>query len=316
MGAAGEQPLQRGAEPTATPAVNQVQRPHVGKQRVVERFGCAHNRFLHGQAVKIDAPGAAAGAGAGVFRGHECRVNGWLRAGGLATPAALGGLAADVALGDHHGAASHLYEEPSAVAAFEYDTLAERRLYLVARFESVGHRARPSSLKTRRRATAALMSLLCVLLMGVADASAQMFITTGRDALRGLPGLEVAVETLPPDLTEAGLDAARTRVLVADRLRRGGVTVYPRQQDNPSVAKPYVYILLNGLALPGGGHAIALSLQVRQSLRSPATGSTVVNAVSWETGNVFVVPAGGLPALQVELERDVDQLLRDWTSVH
>src|SRR4029453_5577276 len=76
-----------------------------------------------------------------------------------------------------------------------------------------------------------LGSLLVPLLFAV-GASAQPFVPTGRDTLRGLPGVEVAVEDVAPELPQPEVATMTLRTAVEQRLRAGGITVYATQKEN------------------------------------------------------------------------------------
>jgi hypothetical protein len=148
-------------------------------------------------------------------------------------------------------------------------------------------------------------------------AHAQMFVATGRDTLRGLSGVEIVVEVAQPELARRGLDPAAIRADVERRLRAAGVAVYASQAENPSPAKPFLYVHLNALELPrGGGYAVALQVHVRQTLRSAVTNSQIVNAMTWDAHNVVAAPADGLVAVRGEIASYVDEFVRDWTAVH
>ena len=148
-------------------------------------------------------------------------------------------------------------------------------------------------------------------------AHAQMFIATGRDTLRGLSGVEIVVEVAQPELARRGLDPAAIRADVERRLRGAGVAVYASQAENPSLAKPFLYVHLNALELPrGAGYAVALQVHLRQTLRSAVTNSQVVNAMTWDAHNVVVAPTDGLAAVRGELDTYVDAFVRDWAAVH
>ena len=68
--------------------------------------------------------------------------------------------------------------------------------------------------------TSTRIAAMFAVLVGVApDASAQMFVATGRDTLRGLPGVEVAVEPLDRDLERDGLTPAAIHSDVERRFR-------------------------------------------------------------------------------------------------
>ena len=157
-----------------------------------------------------------------------------------------------------------------------------------------------------------------LLLAGMAThASAQMFVTTGRDTLRGLPGMEVAIEPFEPELERAGLPTAAIRAEVVQRLRAAGITVYASQNENPSEAKPYLYVDVNGVR-PGGQnlYAIALQVQVRQTLRSPVTSSNIVDAMTWDARTVLAVPGNNLTSVRAIILEYVDHFIEDWKAVH
>lgn len=157
---------------------------------------------------------------------------------------------------------------------------------------------------------------LLAALGGTLTVSAQMFVATGRDTLRGLPGVEVVVESVPPELERVGVTTALIRADVEGRLRAAGVTIYATQAQNPSVAKPYVYVHLNALALPGQLQAVAVQLHVRQTLQSPLTKSNIVNAMTWDAHNVLGVGSGDGKLLRDALLQMVDDLIADWRAVH
>ncbi|HVH25288.1 MAG TPA: hypothetical protein VM818_00965 [Vicinamibacterales bacterium] len=170
---------------------------------------------------------------------------------------------------------------------------------------------------TSRRMAGVFSMALLLLGARAPDADGQMFVSTGRDTLRGLPGVEVLVEGLQPELQQSGLTVAAIRADVERRLRDGGISVYASQSTNPSLAKAYLYVHLNALVLPqDAGYAIAVQVHLRQTLRSPVTGSNVVNAMTWDAQNVLGVPASALQTVRAEVLTFVDQFVKDWAAVH
>jgi hypothetical protein len=148
-------------------------------------------------------------------------------------------------------------------------------------------------------------------------ASAQMFIATGHDTLRSLPGVEVTVEPPAPELERFGVTAAAIRADVDAQLRAAGIAVYRTQQENPSAAKAYLYIDVTGVPLAtGGGVALSVQVQVRQTLRSLITISNIVDAMTWDARTVLVVPAAETGAIKATIREFVDQFVTDWKRVH
>ena len=147
-------------------------------------------------------------------------------------------------------------------------------------------------------------------------ASAQMFTPTGRETLRGLPGLEVLIESIPPELERAGLTTAGLRTELEQRLKAGGVAVYASQKENPSPAKPYLYVHLNPLELPGQLQAVAIQVHVRQTLQSLVTNSHIVNAMTWDRHTVIAMRPTDMSLLKETVLEMVDGFIADWRAVH
>ena len=162
------------------------------------------------------------------------------------------------------------------------------------------------------------LGLAVGLLVGTTGAgSAQMAVPTGRDTLRGLPGVEVIVEDLQLDLERLGLSGAAIHAEVTERLRSSGIAVYDSQTDNPSPAKAYLYIHLNALELTRPEtYAVALQVHVRQTVRSLSSDSLIVNAMTWDVHNVVDVPANALESVHTEIRHYVDLFIDDWAAVH
>ena len=149
------------------------------------------------------------------------------------------------------------------------------------------------------------------------DARAQQFVSTGRDTLRGLPGVEVLVEPLAPELEQAGLTAAALHANVEGQLRASGIPIYASQTENPSPAKAYLYVHVSGLSLPREGYALAVQVHLRQTLRSLVTGSAIVNAMTWDQQMVMVVlPGDSMQGVHREVQSLVDRFVEDWRAVH
>lgn len=170
----------------------------------------------------------------------------------------------------------------------------------------------------KHRLTRTAVGAGLALLVGTATgAAAQTFTPTGRETLRGLPGVEVLVEDLERDVERDGLTRRMIVSDVEERLRTGGVAVYTSQRANPSDAKAYLYVLVNSVKVPRQAqYAIDIQVHLRQTLRSLVTPSNIVNAMTWDQTDVMVVGTADLSRVRETIRRYVDQFVRDWTSVH
>ena len=157
--------------------------------------------------------------------------------------------------------------------------------------------------------------VLMLVLRFAAEASAQPVTATGRETLRGLPGVEVIVE-VPTELRPTELTPTTLHSAIEQRLRAGGITVYATQAANPSDAKAYVYVHLNALSLPGQTQAVAIQAHLRQTVRSTITSATIVNAMTWEQHTVAAVTAADGAQLRDLVLEMIDHFVADWRAVH
>src|SRR5690349_18020328 len=127
------------------------------------------------------------------------------------------------------------------------------------------------SLMPRTTRARVLVSAALLVTAVATSASAQTFVTTGRETLRGLPGVELEVEPLEQDVERDGLARAMIQADVMNRLRAAGVTLYGSQAANPSPAKPYLYVRVNSVKLATAGvWLMNIDVQVRETVRSLA----------------------------------------------
>lgn len=160
----------------------------------------------------------------------------------------------------------------------------------------------------------ALVALTCT----ASGASAQLFVSTGRDTLRGLPGVEVVVEPLQPELERLGLSGGRLSADIGRQLTAAGITIYASQRQNPSPSQPYLYVHLNAVSTPDGRDiAVAVQVHVRQTLSSLTTESKIVNAMSWDAHSVRLMTPPMLESDVLDELRDlVARFVDDWRAVH
>jgi hypothetical protein len=163
---------------------------------------------------------------------------------------------------------------------------------------------------------AALLLIAC-LLCSARVAHAQQFVSTGRDTLRGLTGVEVIIETVPPEIARAGLSSQTIQAEIEGQLRQGHVTVHPSQQANSGPAQAYLYVHTNALSFDHDTrNAVAIQVQVRQTVQSLASVSKIVDAVTWDAHNVLVLPATDTAGVRAEIRAYIAAFIDDWAAVH
>ena len=130
-------------------------------------------------------------------------------------------------------------------------------------------------------------------------------------------GVEVVVEPFAADLERGGLTASAVRTAVERQLRTAGIPLYPSQRSNPSAAQPYLYVAVTGLSFDEGkAWAVALRVELRQSVKSAVTESRIVDAVTWDQHSLLVLPAQQVPDLRTEIASLVTTFVDDWRAVH
>jgi hypothetical protein len=156
-----------------------------------------------------------------------------------------------------------------------------------------------------------------LLAAAVPAAAGQLFVPSGKDTLRALPGVEVIVESVPDELDRAGVTPASIRAGVVRGLEAGGIRVYTSQAENPSPAKAYLDVRITLVVLPRrAGYVAAVQMHLRQTLASVVTESKVVNAGSWDAGVLVNLTVSDLPKLRTELQGLVEEFVKDWRAVH
>ena len=171
---------------------------------------------------------------------------------------------------------------------------------------------------TRTLVSTSTLAAIVLLLAGlVPRASAQTFVPTGRDTLRGLPGVEVAVENLEDDVERDGLTGVAIKSDVEQRLRARGILVYASQKANPSDAKAFLYVHVTSVKLaPQDLYAIGVQVHLRQTMRSLVTASNVVDAMTWDANDLIVLPVRSVTSARTTIQELVDKFIDDWSRVH
>src|SRR5262249_29018955 len=101
----------------------------------------------------------------------------------------------------------------------------------------------PMTQRTRR---STLIGTVCLIALSSSADARQMFVPSGKETLRALPGIEVLVEPLEQRLARSGITAAAIAADVSAQLRGSGIAIYPSQLENPSPAKAYLYVQVSG----------------------------------------------------------------------
>ena len=139
--------------------------------------------------------------------------------------------------------------------------------------------------------------LLAMALVVMSTAAWGLDTKATRESLRGLTGVEVVVENVPPDLEPAGLTANQLRTDAELRLRKAGIRVLTREETLATPGVPYLYIRVTGLP--------ERSMTGRLLVECPRIMSTDVDVSSCKIGSEY-------PPHRVRHRVDIGSSDRPW----
>ena len=185
-----------------------------------------------------------------------------------------------------------------------------------------------------RTTTIAALALAALLIPGRAALAAVD--EAERATLKGLPGVEVIVESPHEDQRRAGFDERAFQTDVELKLRRDGIKVLSREQRLATPGKPYLYVNINSLhKKPGSMAAYKIDLRLYQLVRldrkvdveAICDGNAIIRgyrcidaravgthiAATWSKG---VVGYGDLSYTRDHVKDLVDEFINAWLSVN
>jgi hypothetical protein len=106
-----------------------------------------------------------------------------------------------------------------------------------------------------------------------------------RATLRGLQGVGVVIEAVPPHLEQAGLTTQQLHTEVEFRLRQGGIPVLTSDERLSMPGAPWLYVNAHVVLHADGLAAYHIDVEVYQSA-SLETDASLVTASTWSVGVV------------------------------
>jgi hypothetical protein len=160
----------------------------------------------------------------------------------------------------------------------------------------------------------ALGLVLCVAAPAWAEGAAEQ---QGRESLRGLPGLEVIVDELSPDVQDAGLRPSEIEEAARERLRKGGVPLLGRKDRLKTAPAAALIIRVNTLHDKIGRYFLCVELELRQRVRLMRDEEAQVTAVTWSPpALITAVPDDNLKQIRDIVARKADQFAKDYAAVN
>jgi len=135
--------------------------------------------------------------------------------------------------------------------------------------------------------------------------------------LRGVEGVEVAVENFPPDVERAGLTRQRLQTDVELQLRKAGIRVLTQEERLGMLGAPWLYVNIHVVPRPEVGTAayhIHITVKQQAYLETDASRPRVVS--TWWVGSTGSVGIAYLSTIRNSVRDDVDHFINAYLSVH
>jgi len=139
---------------------------------------------------------------------------------------------------------------------------------------------------------------------------------SNRTTLRGLKGVGVLVEKLPPEVEKEGLSADQLQKEIGSKLQSAGIRLLTKEESLRAPGEPYLYININvNIAKTESDiypYSIDLLLIQKVSLvRDPKLTSY---AITWSTGGVGSIGKQILSQLRESVEAMVDVFIKAYLA--
>jgi len=134
--------------------------------------------------------------------------------------------------------------------------------------------------------------------------------------LRGLSGVGVLVEKLPPELERQGLIGDRLQMEVELKLRMAGIKVLTKEESLKTPGEPHLYVNINVNIAKTESDIYPYSIDVLliqnvSLLRDP---KQTTYAVTWSTGGVGSIEKSFVGQLRDSVEEMVDLFVKAYVS--
>ena len=141
---------------------------------------------------------------------------------------------------------------------------------------------------------------------------------TNRSTLRGLKGVRVLVEDLPPEVEQEGLTKTRLQADVELKLRTAGIETLTQEECLKTPGEPYLYINinLNSLNTEGDIYSHSIDIGLIQNVALQRAPGQTTYAITWSTGGVGLIGKKHLSELQDSVGDLVSIFVKAFLSVN
>jgi hypothetical protein len=164
---------------------------------------------------------------------------------------------------------------------------------------------------------------MMLILVGLAHTCPAGFQTFGdselqRPTLRGLQGVEVAVERMAPEAERDGLTRSQVQTDVELRLRQAGIRVLSDEERRTTPGRPYLYIRVSTSKRSVGGlHAYSTDVELKQDAWLVRDQDTkAYGATTWQVAGVGSVGGPRIREVREDVLDYVDEFINAYLAVN
>jgi hypothetical protein len=136
-----------------------------------------------------------------------------------------------------------------------------------------------------------------------------------RATLRGLQGVSVLIEDLPPESARAGLTTQQLQTDVEGQLRQAGIQVLTKDQGFRLRGAPYLFVYVHLLPHPIGLTAYSILVEVNQRAALDLNGSSAYVS-TWSVQRLGTLGSRHLAKIRNDVRGQVDHFIHVYRSVN
>jgi hypothetical protein len=137
-----------------------------------------------------------------------------------------------------------------------------------------------------------------------------------RESLRELPGVEVVVGGIPPDLRSAGISEEQIRTSVELILRSSGIGILEKMDLVRAPSAPYLYVQLHGVKTNAGAYAYSARVRLIQVVSLIHRADERAFAATWDNIDGGFVGSAQVKSIVGDVETMVKHFANEFLTVN
>ena len=136
-----------------------------------------------------------------------------------------------------------------------------------------------------------------------------------RTSLRGLKGIKILVEKMPPQLENDGLNRKKLIVDIESRLKKAGIEVFNEEEVKKIPGLPYLYLNVNAVKNPRDKqYSYNIVIELKQVVLLRRNPTISVFGTTWSTSRTGTVELKRLSKMRDDTITLLDIFIKEETS--